>query len=307
MPAKIHPEPAANWFQDSRFSVFTGWAKQGAESFFATQRILLDLVMRQNASTMTAIRKRLAEVRSVPADTMTEITGEGLSNMMAAERVLLNLAQRENELLTGALQEQLGARAPGAAVTNAIRRSIDNLVDMQQHFLTIAAKQADLWVDSAKSGTPFDGKAVPELARESIETFVRSQKKFLDIIAEETAHWTEGDTNEASGRTAELTELARQAAEAYIDAQKKVLDVYAQQGEVNFQTAQNILGVLNPFQPAIVKELSRETVDNFVTAEKALLNVISNTRSAREQPGPEKKSPSRKRAAIKRRSAAATA
>src|SRR5689334_16686140 len=127
MPVKADPEPAATWYQASPFSFLTGWAKQGMESFFATQRILLDLVMRQNATTMTAIRQRLAEVRSVPAEAMTEMAGEGISNMIAAERVLLHLAQRENEILLGAAQERAGRNPPGAAVTNAIRRSIDNL------------------------------------------------------------------------------------------------------------------------------------------------------------------------------------
>ena len=309
MPAKANPEPAANWYQGSPFSTIAGWAKVGAQSFFATQRILLDLVMRQNANTMTAIRERLAQVRSVPLEAITEVAGEGVSNMLAAERVLLHLAQRENEILMGAVQERAGGRPPGAAVTNAIRRSIDNLIDMQLHFLAIAAKQADQLVESVKSGKPFDGKAMPEVARESIETFVRAQKKFLDVIAEETSNWTEGATNRKAGRKAELTELAREASEAYIDAQKKVLDVFAQQGEVNFQTTRNFFEVLNPLQPAIVKEFSRHTVENFVTAERALLELITKPirTAAPEEPHTAKKPPHRKRAAAKRHAAAAGA
>ncbi len=305
MPAKATPEPAAIWSQViSPFSVFAGWAKQGTETFFATQRILLDLVMRQNATTMTAIRERLAQVRSVPLETITEMAGEGVSNMLAAERVLLHLAQRENEILIGAVQDRAGGTAPAAAVTNAIRRSIDNLIDMQLHFLTIAAKQADLWVESAKSGEPFDGKAMPEMIRESIETFVRAQKKFLDVIAEETANWTEGATNHRQARNTEVTELAREAAEAYIDAQKKVLDVFAQQGQVNLSTSRSMFEVLNPFQPAIVKEFSRNTVENFVGAEKALLEVIvrpaRNANATAAESHTAKKPPQRKRPAVKR-------
>jgi hypothetical protein len=307
MPAKETPEPAANWYQASPFSVITGWAKLGAESFFATQRILLNLVMRQNANTMTAIRERLAQVRSVPLDAMTEMAGEGVSNMIAAERVMLHLAQRENEILMGALQETAGGRPPGAAVTNAIRRSIDNLVDMQLHFLTIAAKQADQLVESVKAGKRFDGKLMPEIARESIETFVRAQKKFLDVIAEETSNWTAGVTNGKNGRSEELTELAREAAEAYIDAQKKVLDVFAQQGEVNLQTAGSIFEVMNPFQPSIFKEFSLNTVENFVTAEKALMDLVAkpSRAAAPGEPKTPKKPGQHKRAGAKRHTAAA--
>jgi len=183
----------------------------------------------------------------------TEMAGEGISNMIAAERVLLHLAQRENEILVGAAQERAGGSPPGAAVTNAIRRSIDNLIEMQLQFLTIASKQADQLVEATKEGRPFDGKPLPELVRESIETFVRAQKKFLDVIAEETGNWTEGAINCHNGRKTELAELAREATEAYIDAQKKVLDVVAQQGEASINTARTLFDVLNPLQPAIVK------------------------------------------------------
>ena len=307
MPAKANPEPAATWYQVSPFSVFAGWAKQATESFFATQRILLDLVMRQNATTMTAIRERLSEVRSVPMEAMTEMAGDGISNMIAAERVLLHLAQRENEILVGAAQERAGVTPPGAAVTNAIRRTIDSLIDMQLHFLTIASKQADQLVESAKAGKPFNGKAMPELVRESVETFVRAQKRFLDVIAEETAHWTEGVTNHTNGRKTELAELAREATEAYIDAQKKELDVAALQGEASMNTVRTLFEVLNPLQPAIVKEFTRSTVENFVGAERALFDIIAKPprAAAPAHPHAPKKPPVRKRAATKHHTASA--
>ena len=45
---------------------------------------------------------------------------------------------------------------------------------MQLHFLNMAAKQADHWVDSAKSGKRFEGKALPELAREGMAPFKKT-------------------------------------------------------------------------------------------------------------------------------------
>ena len=276
MPAKTKSEPAATRHEaSSPFSLVTEWARQGTETFFASQRILLDLVMRQNANAMTAIQDRLSAVRSVPIAALTETIGEGVSNLIAVDRVLLHLAQRENEIVVGAMQERTGKSAPAAAATNLIRRSIDTFVEMQLHFLSLMAKQADLWVDAAKSGKPFDGKALPELARESVENFVRAQKKYLDVVAEETANWTNGVTNDSPGKKTQLPELAREATEAFIDAQKKVLDVYAQQGDVNLKAARTAFEGLNPFQPEIVKEFARNTVDNFVTAEKSLLELMS--------------------------------
>ena len=40
--------------ESSFISLLSGWAQQGVQSYFATQRILLDLAMRQNASVIHA-------------------------------------------------------------------------------------------------------------------------------------------------------------------------------------------------------------------------------------------------------------
>ena len=58
---------------------------------------------------------------------------------------------------------------------------------------------------------------------------------------------------------------------------------------------------INPFQPAMLKEFSRKTVENFVTTQKALLDVMYKPARAAAQPanGAHKKPPQRKRAATK--------
>jgi hypothetical protein len=306
MPAKAKPEPAATANEPfCALSLLTDWTRQATDTFFASQRILLDLVMRQNASTMTAVRERLATMRTAPVAALTEMVGEGVSNLIAVDRVLLHLVQRENEILLGAAQERTGDSAPAAAATNFIRRTIDTYVEMQMHFLTLAAKQADQWVDSAKSGKPFDGKGLPELARESVENFVRAQKKYLDVVAEETANLTNGVTNGKHGKKTQLPELAKEATEAFIDAQKKVLDVYAQQGDVNMKAARAAFEALNPFEPAILKRFSRDTVENFVTAEKAMLDMVSRRSTNHGENHSPKKSPPRKRPAAAKHQAVA--
>jgi len=76
MPAKAKPEPAAT--QNEPFfvlSLLTDWTRKGTETFFASQRILWDLVTRQNATTMTAVRERLATVRTAPVAALTEMVG----------------------------------------------------------------------------------------------------------------------------------------------------------------------------------------------------------------------------------------
>jgi hypothetical protein len=269
--------------EPSSISMLAGWLRQGTESFFASQRILMDLVARQNAHTVSAFQERLGEARKIASTAVTEMAGEGISNFIAAQRVLLNLAQRENEIFTTVVKERIGGPPPVAAVTDLFSRGIDTVIGMQQHFLTMAARQTDEWIDATKSGTPFDGIHLTALARESMETFVRSQKKFLDVLAEETAHATGKETNgKPHVKKTELTELARQSAEAYIDAQKKLLDVATQQLKVNAKTAREAIGAMNVLPAETLGELAKHTVAGLVESEQELLDVV--IKQARKAP-----------------------
>jgi hypothetical protein len=269
------PEKTVPVQEPSSISMLAGWLRQGTESFFTSQRILMDLVARQNANTFSAFQERLGEARKIASTAVTEMAGEGISNFIAAQRVLLNLAQRENEIFTTVVKERVGGPPPVAAVTDLFSRGIDTVIGMQQHLLTLAARQTDEWIDATKSGTPFDGIHLTALARESMETFVRSQKKLLDVLAEETAHATNGNGKaHAAVKKTELTELARQSAEAYIDAQKKLLDVAAQQLKVNAKTAREAIGAMNVLPVETVAELAKHTVAGLVESEQELLDVV---------------------------------
>ena len=270
------PEKTVTAQEPSSISMLAGWLRQGTESFFTSQRILMDLVARQNAHTFSAFQERLGEARKIASTAVTEMAGEGISNFIAAQRVLLNLAQRENEIFTTVVKERIGGPPPVAAVTDLFSRGVDTVIGMQQHFLTLAARQADEWIDATKSGAPFEGIHLTALARESMETFVRSQKKFLDVLAEETAHATGKETNGKAhaAKKTELTELARQSAEAYIDAQKKLLDVAAQQLKVNAKTAREAVGAMNLLPVETLGQLARHTVEGLVESEQELLNAV---------------------------------
>ncbi len=270
------PEKTVSDREPNPISMLAGWLRQGTESFFASQRILMDLVMRQNAHTFSAFQERIVTARNVAGTAATEMAGEGISNFIAAQRVLLNLAQRQNEILTTAVQERTGQWAPVTAVTDLVSRGVDTVIGMQQHFLTMAARQTDEWIDAAKSGEPFEGIHLTALARESMETFVRSQKKFLDVLAEETAVATgksNGKVHTASKKT-ELTELARQSAEAYIDAQKKLLDVATQQFKVNDKTAREALEAMNPLPLETLGQLTKHAIEGFVESQNAWLDLM---------------------------------
>ena len=299
MATKTKPRPGAARAQEpSALSQLTDWVKQGTESFFATQRTLLDLVMRQNAHLIHGVQERLAAARTVPAEAALEMAGEGASNFIASQRVLLNLAQRQNEILLTGLKERTGGSAPLTALAEVVRRGVDTFIDMQLRFLALAAKQADTWIDDAKAGNGLNVASLTELARESVENFVRSQKKFLDVIVDETAHATGAPNGKEPQNNTEVTELARQAAEAFIEAQKKLLEVAAQQADVNLKTARHAIDALNPLPAIGLADLTRQTVDTFTAAQKALLDVVAKpgrgagaTKTHRVHPKTRKRTP----------------
>ncbi len=100
MRAAERTEASRTHSRESSFvSLLTGWAQQGVQSFFATQRILLDLAMRQNANIMHSVRQQLSDPHHSPATVLGEVAGEGVNNFIEGQQVLLELGQKQNEIL----------------------------------------------------------------------------------------------------------------------------------------------------------------------------------------------------------------
>ncbi len=266
--------------QEPLISQFSNWVQMGTENFFAAQRILLDLVMRQNAMAMNALRGRLAA--SAPASAiLSDVAGEGFANFVAAQEILLDLAKQQNDIVMTGVMERVGAGTPAAAMAEILRRSVETFIDLQEHFLTTAYKQSKAWVESVKSGQPYAGKTVAELAQEGIENVSQAQKKLLDVIAEEAAK--AGKYTKAAPGTARkpaLTELARQSAEAFIDVQKELLSTAGRQFEANLKAGGDAAGMFTPPKGTTLGELTWQGVENFVNAQKALLDLMINQRPA---------------------------
>jgi len=263
--------------ESSFVSLLSGWVQQGVENFFATQRILVDLAVRQNSSAMNFVRDRLADSASLPTGVLTELAGEGMTNFIEGQKLLLNLAQKEYEIVTTGVKERVGAVPAAVALTELMGRSFDTFVEMQQDFLKIASKQTHHWLAVVKSEKDFDGEEVVEMARDSFDTFVRAQKKFLDVVAEETVKVTGGDHNGATKKVkkTELTELARQATESFIDAQKKLMDVAGKQVNAQMKATDRTLNMFSSLPVIPLPKLTRESVQDFVDTEKAVIDTIT--------------------------------
>jgi HEPN domain-containing protein len=262
--------------ESSTFTLLSGWAQQGAQTLFATQRILIDLAMRQNASVMHAVRQQLSDPHHSPTAILGEIAEDGLSNFLEGQKVLLELGKQQNELLITGVKERMGDWPAAHALTDLLRRSVETFIEMQEEYLKIAGKQTHAWVESAKAGKPYQPEHVVDLAREGMENFVKAQKKFMDVLADETAKATGGKHTYTGKKTkkTELPELARKATDAFLEAQKRFVDVAGRQMNTGVKTAGKTLDLLKPFPFLPVSELTREAVKSYVDAQKQLMDVM---------------------------------
>jgi len=287
MKAHVKPEHAPVHAQEpSVVPQFSEWVKQGTENFFAAQRILLDLVMRQNALAIDALRERLTAKGPRPGAVLSEVAGEGFAGFIAAQKVFLNLAQKQNEIVVLGIKERIGASTPAAAMTDLLRRGVDTFIDLQQHFLDVAEKQTTAWLEAAKTGKPYSGKDLVQLVREGFDDVARRQKDFLDAIAEETTKAAKGiKEHEKAAKKTPLAELARQSGEAFIEAQKKLLETATE--KIEFK----VPGLV-PDTGTSLATFTRQSVENFVAAQKALLDVMVNpvaqAKGTHEKKHPEK-------------------
>jgi len=278
MPAATKTETSRGHARESSFvSILSGWAQQGVQSFFATQRILLDLAMRQNANVMHALRQQLTDPHYSPTAILSEVAGEGMTNFIEGQKVLLDLGRQQNEILMTGVKERIGDSPAAHALTDLLQRSVSTFIHMQEEFLKIAGKQTHSWVEAAKAGKPYEYEHMVELARDGMENFVKAQKQFLDVIADETAKATGSKrTNGAVKKIkkTELSELARKATESFIEAQKQLVDVAGRQMNAGVQTAGKTLELLRPFPFLPLTELTREGVKSYVDAQKALMDAV---------------------------------
>jgi len=305
MPGAARTESRTHPRESSFVSLVSGWMQQGVASFFATQRILLDLAMRQNASVMHMVRERLSDPQHSPATILTELASEGVNNFIEAERVLLDLAQKQSDIVMTGAKEYVGGYAPALAMTDLVRRSVETFLDMQQEFLKMASKQTHAWLEDAKEGKLYQPDRLVEVARDAMENFVHAQKRFLDAVADETAKATSGKPMDGMARKkkVEMAELAKHATEAFIEAQKKLFDVAGRQMTVNLKVAGKTMDLVKPYPFIPLGDLTREGVKSFVDAQKALMDVMLKPGMA----GKHQMKAGKKRAAVKHEAKAAHA
>lgn len=290
---KQEVKPVAQPRESSFINLLSGWVQQGVENFFATQRILVDLAMRQNGTVIDVMREKLTAPDFQPVAVAKEFAGEGIANFIEGQKLLLGLAQREGEILATGLKERTGGFAVTDALVNTVYRSIDAYVEMQMEYLKAAGKQVHERLAAVKAGEEYEGETLVELARGGLENFVQAQKKFLHLVAEETSKLTAGrEVTVSKAKKTEMTRLAQEAADTFIDAQKKLMDVAARQIHVSLKTAATAAKMIPTVPYRELPDLTREGFRSFVEAEKAVIESVTRR--------PEVKKPAVKPTARKR-------
>ncbi|HVP64833.1 MAG TPA: hypothetical protein VMT82_08045 [candidate division Zixibacteria bacterium] len=303
MPRNVAAQVEPHDRPSTLVSLLSGWVQQGLESFFATQRILVDLAMRQNSNAIKTFREGITETEDKEKDCamkiLTEIAVEGSANYIEAQRLLLDMAQQENEIIMNGVKERVGDYATAVSATNVVRRSIETFIEMQQNFLLMASKHTQSWLQN--SAEKKENKGLVGLAGEAMEEFAAAQKKFLDVISEETS----GKKEHKKATPTELTTLGKKATESFIEAQKKLLDLAGHQVNVNLQAARRAMDLKAPIRLMPMAEMAGESVRSFVDAEKALLNTMKKARTHAKKE--EEKPPTSRRRVRRPRRAAARA
>jgi hypothetical protein len=263
--------PAA--YASEAASTLASWARQGMESFVATQKILLDLAAQQNSLTLGFVRERVNFSPLRPLTGMVEIAGQTLANFVAAQKILLDLAAEENALMQTGVKEALNLSGRPAAMTDAISEGVNALVAMQKKYLDMVNHQSQAVVEAIKEGKPFEGKNLAEITRESVDNFVHTQKKFLDLVTDVTRAEANGKAPKITkAARVKVTELAKEGMDKFVDSQKKLLDLATHEIEGAIKTAQEIVRP-SPEPSTSLGEFARKGVENFVNAQKSLLDV----------------------------------
>lgn len=276
MPVNVKTETSRTHPRESSFlSIMSGWAEQGVQSIFATQRILLDLAMRQNENVMQAMREQLSDPDYCPAAIISEAAGDGITNFIAGQKLLLDLGKQQHEILMEGIKERVSGWPAAQAMTSLLQRSVETFIHMQQEFLNIAGKGTHHWVEAAKEGKPYEYEHLVTMAREGLENFMKTQKRFLDVISEEAAMTKKGaEEPMRKMKKTELAGLAKQATESFIEAQKNLLDLAGKQVNANVKTASKAANLLRPFPFVPFAEMTREGVKSYVDAQKTLMNTV---------------------------------
>jgi hypothetical protein len=68
---------------------------------------------------------------------LLELARANLSNLVAAQKIMVELSRRQNHIVMGVAKHLVGGSSPAAAVVDVVERSVNNIIEIQRHFLDL--------------------------------------------------------------------------------------------------------------------------------------------------------------------------
>ena len=115
-------------------------AEKAVETFVATQKSAIDLVVEQSHA-VAGINQVRGEAYATIADSVTGIFQQSVERSVEAQKKVLDFASAQSKSAFETTKKQLGtAGAPVAAIVESLQRGTETLIETQKSALDIAAK-----------------------------------------------------------------------------------------------------------------------------------------------------------------------
>lgn len=278
MAANAMPAPDAEpkTAYNSIAGLLGDWIRQGTEGFVAAQKVFLDLAAQQNALALSIVRDRVG-FTPPSARKLADLGGKTAHTLLDMQRQFLDLVMRENSIFQAGMKTRL-AKTPLSGVAHVLHQSLEQCVGAEKQLLDFVQTQSDGAMDDFGEGKPFDTGRLKEVAREAVNRILDSQKQFLSLLQDQIAKTKEA-AEEPAAETIDLVDMAKQSVDALVETQQKLLDMVTEQVKTNVSFAREIVAV--DAHPATFSEVVKKSVDSFVAAQKALVDLAAKPR----QPG----------------------
>ncbi len=262
---------------DSTIGLFGDWIRQGTEGFVAAQKVFLDLAAQQNALALSMVRDRVG-LSAPPAKKVADFAGQSVKTLMDVQQTVLDLALRQNSIIQAGLKPRLD-KTPFGGLAELLHKGLENFVVAQKQILEAVQTQADGALDDFGDGQPFDSGKPAELARDAVNKFLEGQRQFLKAVQEQIAGKTEA-CGEGASETVGLLDAARQSVDAIVETQQRLLDMVSGQVKANVTFAREVFSF--DAQPATFSDAVKKSVDSFVAAQKALVELAARPAQTQE-------------------------
>jgi hypothetical protein len=199
---------------------------RGVHNFFEAQRLLLDMLARQNTIVADGLKPGLT---GTPAEALADVVHRGLDNFILAQKRFMDIFEAEAE---GAVKDfGEDKRFDAARLTTLAREGMRNFVASQKQFLEIVEEKL---AARAEGTTEAEGEQqhidLFDMAKQSVDAFVEAQKRLLDLASDQI------DVNVKMARevfspetdkrtTTTFPDLVKKSVDSFVAAQKALVEV----------------------------------------------------------------------------------